>query len=52
MAQGAKLAGHVMRAGTGFHDDSAGVERREKLDQLLAAQFLAKHAFTPAVLAV
>jgi hypothetical protein len=37
-----QLAGHVMRAGTGFHDHGAGVEGGEKLDQLLAAHLLAK----------
>jgi hypothetical protein len=41
-----------MSAGAGFHDDSAGIEGSEKLDELFATDLPAKHGFAVLILAV
>jgi len=52
MPEGAQFAGHVLGTGAGFHDDSAGMEGSEKLDELFAAGLLAEHGFAVLILAV
>jgi hypothetical protein len=52
MPEGAQFSGHVMGAGAGFHNDSAGLEGSEKLDLLFAADLLAEHGFAVLILSV
>ena len=45
-------SGHMVGAGTSFHDNGTGMKRSEEGNELLAGALLAKHRFATGVLAV
>jgi hypothetical protein len=50
MAERHQVARHVVRAGTGFHDNGAGREDGQKGDELLAGALLAEYLLAAGIL--